>query len=101
MSTTSQPAVQEKTNPPTAPSVDDAIGTIRAYVRHRGWSIYRLAQESGLQKTTLRDFHEPAWNPKTETLRILYALIPAGFNPATARPAPPIEDRRRTRRPSV
>jgi hypothetical protein len=70
------------TDPPRlAPSVDDAIFAIRAYVRYKGWSIPKLAAASGLDRSSLRYIHEIEWAPKTETLRVLYSLIPPDFDP--------------------
>lgn len=74
--------------PARAVSIDDAIAAIRAYVRYRGWSIYRLAKEARLPRSGLRFFHEPEWNPNTATLRILYAIVPPDFDPSLVPPAP-------------
>jgi len=70
------------------PSVDDAISVIKAYARFKGWTRWRLAKEARMHDTTLRDFDSPLWSPTVATLRILYALIPADFDPATAPPDP-------------
>lgn len=72
-------------------SVDDAIATIRAYVQSQGWSIYRLAKEAQLPRSSLRFFNEPAWSPKSDTLRILYAIVPRDFDPSSIRVEPPVE----------
>lgn len=57
---------------------------IRAYVRYRRWAIYTVAKKAGIGDTTLRDIWKPEWNPTPETLRVLTALIPPDFDPATA-----------------
>lgn len=83
---------------PKAPTVDDVIATIRAYVRLQGWTRQDLARAAGMHDTTLRDFWLPTWAPGTPTLRILSALIPKGFDPATVPPEselPPKIDEKR------
>jgi hypothetical protein len=74
---------------PNLPSVDDAIDVVRAYMRYRRWSRWRVAKESGLHDTTLRDLYKPSWKPTVPVLRILYALIPKDFDPAKAPPPKP------------
>ena len=49
-----------------------------------GWRKSRLASEAGINDTTLRYFDDPNWNPTTETLRRLEAIIPANFDAAPA-----------------
>jgi hypothetical protein len=79
---------------PTLPvSVDDAIETIRAYARHKKWSRSGLAKRASMHDTTLRDFYEPHWCPKADTLRILFSLVPPDFNPSGAPPAGPPKPR--------
>ena len=72
--------------PERAPSVDDAIAAIKAYVRARNWTIWRLAKEARINTTTLRHLPRPDWSPKSETLRILYSLIPPDFDMRSAPP---------------
>jgi hypothetical protein len=78
--------------PRRAVSVDDAIDTIRAYVRHKEWTIHRLAKEARLPRSSLRFLHTPDWAPKSETLRILYSIVPPDFDPSSVPPAaiPPV-----------
>lgn len=76
------------------PSVDDAIAAIKAYVRFRDWSIYSLARAANMHTTALRHLPRPNWSPKSDTLRILYSLIPPDFDP---RDAPPEEGYRYSR----
>lgn len=57
------------------------ISRIRAYARHRQWGKHRLATEAGLHANTLRDFDNPSWNPRLETLRALAQLVPDDFKP--------------------
>lgn len=76
-----------------APSVDDAIYAIRAYVAHRGWSVYELARQAGIARTSLVRFEYRMWAPKTETLRALYSIVPHDFDPASVA-MPVIHDER-------
>lgn len=71
----------EKTKPP--PSVDDAIAAIRAYIRLKGWTIYKLAEVANLPRGSLRFIDSPNWAPSTGTLRVLHAMLPPDFDPAS------------------
>ncbi|HXE51281.1 MAG TPA: hypothetical protein VN663_23080 [Ramlibacter sp.] len=77
-----------------APSVDDAIAAIRAYVAFKGWAIYTLAHHAQLPRSSLRFFNDPTWAPKSDTLRVLYTLIPPDFDPSVARTPPPPKERK-------
>lgn len=67
-------------------SVDAALSLIRAYVRYRGWSVYRFAKEAKIARSGIRRLNDPAWNPGTKTLRKLGAAVPANFDPTKAPP---------------
>lgn len=60
-------------------NIDQTIARVRAFAAAQGWKKSRFAKEAGLQDTVLRKFDEPDWNPTTETLRRLEAVIPASF----------------------
>jgi hypothetical protein len=77
---------------PIAPSPDATIAAIQAYARHKRWTRYRLAKEAQIGQTTLRDFYRPNWNPSLDVVRILYALIPPDFDPATVPPPNSYDD---------
>ena len=63
-------------------TIETTIIRVRAFARSRGWTRSRLAKEAGLTESTLRHFHDPAWNPTADTLRKLEAVIPDGWAPA-------------------
>lgn len=60
-------------------TIDQTIARIRAFAAANGWTKSRLAKEAGINDTTLRNFHEPDWNPTTDTIRELEAIIPQEF----------------------
>lgn len=62
-------------------AIEQSISRVRAYAAHQKWTKSRFAKEAGLQDTTLRNFHEPDWNPTAETLRQLEAVIPGDWQP--------------------
>ena len=64
--------------------VQDSIERIRAYRVARGWSINRLATEAAIGWSTIRRIESPDWNPNTDTLKRLEAIIPADFAPDTS-----------------
>lgn len=68
--------------------IDQSIERIRAYRQVQGWSILRLAKESGMGESTIRRLDDPTWSPTADTLRKLEAVIPADFFAHTPAPAP-------------
>ena len=58
-----------------------AISRIRAYRRHKDWTISRMAKEGGLHESTIRRIDDPAWNPTRHVLERLEAMIPADYQP--------------------
>lgn len=52
------------------------IARLRAWAKAKGWTKSRFAVAAGLRDTTLRDFHEPTWNPTREILGRLEAVVP-------------------------
>ena len=60
-------------------TIDAVIERVRAYRRLAGWSVLRLAREAGISESTLRHIDRADWNPESETLRKLEAIIPAEF----------------------
>lgn len=77
-------------------TIDAVIDRIRAFRRSTGWSVLRLAREAGISESTLRHIDRPSWNPESETLRRLEAIIPPDFAPAAPKagrerpPDPPV-----------
>lgn len=65
---------------------DDTIdlARIRAYAQHKRWGKHRLAREAHLHPNTLRDFDNPKWNPRLETLLKLKRLVPDEFDAEAA-----------------
>jgi ribosome-binding protein aMBF1 (putative translation factor) len=59
--------------------IDQAISRVRAYRRHRGWSILRFAKEVGIGESTIRRMDHPSWSPTADTLRKLESVIPDDF----------------------
>lgn len=62
-------------------SIQQTIERIRTFSAVMGWKKGRLAREAGIQKTTLRHFHEHDWNPTKETIEKLESVIPEGWTP--------------------
>lgn len=60
-------------------TINSVLERIRAYRRTAGWSVLRLAREAGVSESTLRHIDRDSWNPESETLRKLEAIIPPGF----------------------
>lgn len=58
--------------------VKTAIATIRAYRKMKGWSINRLATEAAITQSTIQNIDSTSWNPRSETLVKLEAIIPDG-----------------------
>jgi ribosome-binding protein aMBF1 (putative translation factor) len=65
--------------PDTPNTTLSVIARIRGWAGANGWSKSRYAALAGLRDTTLRGFHDADWNPNTDTLQRLEALIPAGW----------------------
>jgi transcriptional regulator with XRE-family HTH domain len=66
-------------------SIDFIIRRIRSYVESRGWSLTRVARETGFpHHTSLRGFDSQEWNPTASALRKLEAIVPADFYLAPA-----------------
>jgi ribosome-binding protein aMBF1 (putative translation factor) len=68
--------------------IDQSIARIRAYRQAKGWSILRLAKESGQGESTIRRLDDPDGSPNVETLRKLESIIPADFSPTTVESPP-------------
>ncbi len=62
-------------------SIQQTIERIRSFTALQGWKKGRLARVSGVQKTTLRHFNEPDWNPTKETIEKLERVIPEDWTP--------------------
>jgi transcriptional regulator with XRE-family HTH domain len=69
--------------------IDAAIARIRAYRQAQRWSVNRLATEARIGESTIRRLDSPDWNPATETLRRLEAIIPSDFMSDPASPVVP------------
>ncbi|MBI3453565.1 MAG: hypothetical protein HY057_12220 [Rhodospirillales bacterium] len=61
-------------------TLDRTLDRIRAYAAYHKWRPARFAIKAGLTPNALRDFNTPGWNPRTDTLRRLEAIIPADFH---------------------
>jgi len=57
--------------------VQKSIDEIRAYWKGSGKSRWRLAEDAGLGRTTLRDIDKPDWSPSVATMRKIQALMEA------------------------
>lgn len=62
-------------------TIELSIQRIRSYAKAKGWPPSRLAKEAGMGNTTLRNFHNPDWNPTASILKRLEGVIPDGFMP--------------------
>lgn len=60
--------------------IKDGVARIRAYATHKKWNKWRLAEEAGLHKNTLRDFDRENWRPRLDTLEKLENIVPADFD---------------------
>lgn len=61
-------------------SVQQTIARIRAFAASQKWSKTKYAKEAGIPDTTLRHFHNEAWNPTAVTLERLESIIPKKFS---------------------
>jgi len=61
-------------------SIAQTIARVRSFAAHMGWKKSRYAKEANIQKTTLRYFDRPDWNPTRETLEKLESVIPNDFH---------------------
>jgi ribosome-binding protein aMBF1 (putative translation factor) len=59
--------------------IDTLINRIRAYRRHKDWTVSQLATEAGLNEATIRHLDDPDWSPNVRTLRALEKVVPASF----------------------
>ena len=60
-------------------STEKNIIRIRAYRRHKGWSVSKFAAEAGLGESTIRKIEAAEWNPTLETITALERIIPKGW----------------------
>ncbi len=51
------------------------ITRIRAFSKQPGWSPHALAVAAGISPWTLRDMHQPDWNPTKKTLEACERFI--------------------------
>ncbi|OSQ34020.1 hypothetical protein [Thalassospira sp. MCCC 1A01428] len=60
-------------------SIDHNLNRIRAWRRHKGFAIYRLATLAGVNEAAIRKMDMPGWNPTANTIRKFEAVIPPEF----------------------
>lgn len=60
---------------------DYAIARLRAFLNQTGVAKSRLAINAEVAEGSVRDVHDPEWNPTAETLRRLEKAIPEEFVP--------------------
>lgn len=58
---------------------DYAIERIKAYLQSSGMAKSRLAVEAGVPEGCTRRIEDKNWNPTTDTLRKLEAVVPTDF----------------------
>lgn len=67
--------------------IDAAIHRIRAYAISQGWSVSKLAKESGCNWGAVSGvFDDPDWSPTVRTLRRMESVVPADFVPPSTSP---------------
>lgn len=71
--------------------VDTLLERVRAYRRHRGWAINKMAKEAGVPWSVLQGMDDDGWSPSLKTLRALLTVIPDDFDPRCAFPTPPTD----------
>ena len=62
------------------PTIGQVIRRLRDFRRWKGWKRGRYADEAGLHWSVTRFIDRPDWNPETDTVRALEAIIPHDFN---------------------
>ncbi len=66
---------------PLLPTIDNAIGRVRAYLIYAELSPRKLAEAAGLSRKAVLHINDPEqWNPTLDTLRKVEAVLPAGFD---------------------
>lgn len=58
--------------------LDTLFESIRAFRRHREWSINRLAKETRVPWSVLRDMDKESWSPSAKTIRALLEFMRTG-----------------------
>ena len=66
--------------------MDAVIARIRAFRRQKNLNRTTFAEMAGVAESSIRYIDDPSWNPTSEMLRKLSAVIPADFVIATAAP---------------